>query len=57
MKVFYSLKDGYKFSCIEFNKNSNKIYEGDYKYNLRWKRKFYSPDQNNIFQIKEGNGG
>ena len=49
-------KDGYKFSGIEFNKEGKKIYEGEYKYNLRWNGKFYSPEQNTIFKISEGNG-
>ena len=49
-------KDGYKFTGIEFNKEGKKIYEGDYKYNLKWQGKFYLPNQNYIFEIKEGNG-
>ena len=49
-------KDGKKYSGIEYNINVKKIFEGEYKNNLRWKGDFYTPKQNLIFSIKEGNG-
>ena len=49
-------KNGFKYSGIEYNSNKNKIYEGKYKNNLRWTGEFYTPDQTNKSEIKEGNG-
>ena len=40
----------------EYYQNGNLMFEGEYKNNLRWNGILYEPNNNNIYQLKNGKG-